>query len=1042
MPRLRVQLTLALVLLPVLAAAQAPAPAPAAGPFDNLRFRGIGPATMSGRIDDFAVLERNPAVFYVGTATGGVWKTTNMGTTFEPVFDKEGSSSIGDVAIAPADANLVWVGTGENNNRQSSSWGDGVYKSADGGRTWKNMGLGQTRQIARILVDPVDHDVVYVAAVGDLWKSGGERGVYKTTDGGLTWSQVLQNGAETGAIDLVMDPTNNKVLYAALYQRRRSVWGFNGGGPGSGLWKSTDAGRTWSQLTKGLPVGPLGRIGIDVFRQNPNILYARIEHEKESGVYRSDDAGATWTKASPVNPRPMYFSQIRIDPANENRLYMLGTSLHVSEDGGKTWKDDGARNIHVDHHAMWINPNNPDHLIIGNDGGVSISHDRARTWVWMNNLPVGQFYHVSYDMGNPYTLCGGLQDNDTWCGPSAVRSKAGIANDDWFVVNGGDGFFGLIDPSDRNVIYTESQDGFMVRVDRRTNERQVIRPEPALTEKSFRWNWDTPMQLSPHDPKTLYVGAHKVYRSTDRGYHWTAISPDLTMGWDRDTLELMGVKGKDVRIAKNDGVEAWPSLFTLAESRMKAGLIWAGSDDGLVHVTNDAGATWTNVTGKIPGAPRLAYVSKVEPSKFAEGTAYVTFDGHRLGDLGTYAYATTDYGASWTSIAGNLPAGQVVRTITEDLKNPDVLYLGTETGLWVTLDRGKTWQQVRANLPTVPIYEITLHPRENDMILATHGRALWILDDLAPFQQAAQAMAADAFLFTAEAGTQWSLADDRMREFEGDRIFLGPNPARGIGFTYYLKAKADSATLTIKDAAGVTTRVLRGDDFKERLGLGLNTVRWDMRVEPLTAPKGGSVPSYFGSAVAGPDVIPGSYTATLAVNGKDVAATPARVIGDPEIQISDADRKSRFDLLVDLHALHGQVNTAADKVTEINDGFGKIKEALKDTAAIPAPIRAAMDSVGKLMEPFQASLGIGGRPAEFSMETFRKNIRMGLLMLKNSIMGATMLPTQSQLDLAAQFQKSVPALRDQVNALVPEYAALVKQLSDAGLYPKVPEPVK
>ncbi|MBS1240601.1 MAG: hypothetical protein H6R40_28 [Gemmatimonadetes bacterium] len=1040
MTRLRVRLALALAVVPALAAAQAPAPA--AGPFDNLRFRGIGPATMSGRIDDFAVLERNPAVFYVGTATGGVWKTTNMGTTFEPVFDKEGSSSIGDVAIAPTDANLVWVGTGENNNRQSSSWGDGVYKSADGGKTWKNMGLRDSKQIARILVDPMDHDVVYVAALGDLWKAGGERGVYKTTDGGLTWSQVLQNGPETGAIDLVMDPANNKVLYAALYQRRRSTWGFNGGGPGSGIWKSTDAGRSWSPLTKGIPVGPLGRIGLDVFRQNPNILYARIEHEKESGVYRSDDAGASWTKTSAVNPRPMYFSQIRIDPANENRLYMLGTSLHVSEDGGKTWKDDGARNIHVDHHAMWIDPNNPDHLIIGNDGGVSISHDRARTWVWMNNLPVGQFYHASYDMGNPYTICGGLQDNDTWCGPSAVRSKAGIANDNWFVVQGGDGFVGLIDPSDPNVIYAESQDGFMSRIDRRTNERQVIRPEPALTEKSFRWNWDTPIQLSPHDPKTLYVGAHKVYRSTDRGYHWAAISPDLTLGWDRDTLELMGIKGKDVRIAQNDGVDAWPTLFTLAESRMKAGMIWTGSDDGQVHVTRDAGATWTNVTGKIPGAPRLAYVSKVEPSKFAEGTAYVTFDGHRTGDFGTYAYATTDYGASWKSIAGNLPAGQIVRTITEDLKNADVLYLGTETGLWVTLDRGKTWHRVRANLPTVPVYEITLHPRENDMILATHGRAIWVLDDLAPFQQAAQAMAANAFVFTAEAGTQWSLADDRMREFEGDRIFLGPNPERGIGFSYYLKTKADSATITIKDAAGATTRVFKGDTFKDRLGAGINTVRWDMRVEPLPAPKGGSGPSFFGSGVDGPDVLPGRYTATLAVNGADVGTTPAVVIGDPEIPISDADRKARFDLLTDLHALQAQVNTAADKVTEIHDGFGKIKEALKDTAATPAPIRAAMDSVSKAMEPFQASLGIGGEPAGFSMEMFRKNIRMNLMMLKMSIMGATMLPTQAQLDQADDLRKAIPTLRDQVNAVVPKYAALVRQLSEAGLYPKVPEPVK
>ncbi|HEX9754690.1 MAG TPA: hypothetical protein VGA42_03250, partial [Gemmatimonadales bacterium] len=729
-----------------------------AGPFDQLRFRNIGPATPSGRVDDFAVYDANPSIFYIATATGGLWKTVNHGTTLEPVFDAQGSSSIGDVAIAPGDPDLVWVGTGETNNRQSSSWGDGIYRSDDGGKTWAHMGLRNSRQIARILVDPVDSDVVYVAVLGDLWKGGGERGVYKTVDGGRTWNPLLDGGPDAGAIDLVMDPFNNKVLYAALYQRRRASWGFNGGGPQSGIWKSTDAGRTWSQLTNGIPTGPLGRIGLDVFRTNPNILYARIEHPTESGVYRTDDGGASWRKVGSQNPRPMYFSQIRVDPRNENRVYVPGVQLHISDDGGKTWTNDGARNIHVDFHAMWIDPTNPDHLLIGGDGGVGISFDKSKTYVWLNNLPVAQFYHASYDMGSPYTVCGGLQDNNTWCGPSAVRSRSGIANDDWFVVQGGDGFVGIIDPSDTRIIYAESQDGNMSRIDRITNERQPIRPEPPEAERPYRWNWDTPMMLSPHDPATVYVGANRLLKSTDRGHSWTAISADLTRAIDRDTMELLGVKGKDIRIARNDGVGAYGTLFTIAESRLKAGLLWTGSDDGLVQVSRDGGATWTNVTRGIPGAPALGYVSKVEPSKFAEGTVYVTFDAHRTGDYGAYVYASTDHGSTWRAIGGTLPAGVVARTITEDQKNADVLYLGAETGLWVTVDRGRQWHRVKANLPTVPIYEITLHPRENDMILATHGRAIWILDDLTPFQQYAEGRAAGAFLFDIAPATQWSLA--------------------------------------------------------------------------------------------------------------------------------------------------------------------------------------------------------------------------------------------------------------------------------------------
>jgi photosystem II stability/assembly factor-like uncharacterized protein len=738
-------------------AAAPPAPsdttAPAGGPFDRLHFRSIGPAVTSGRIDDIAVLERDPRIFYIAAATGGLWKTTNNGITLTSVFDSASLASIGAVRIPADDPNLVWVGTGENNNRQSSSWGDGVYKSTDGGKSWKNMGLRDSKQVARIVIDPVDHDVVYVAALGDLWKGGGDRGIYKTADGGLTWTKVLDAGPDAGGTELLMDPANNKVLYAAMYQRRRASWGMNGGGPNSGIWKSTDAGRSWIHLTKGLPEGPLGRIGLDIFRKNPSILYARIEHPKEGGVYRSDDAGLSWTKMGATNDRPMYFGLIKVDPANDLRVYEPVTPMLVSDDGGKTFRGDGAPSIHVDFHAMWIDPNNGDHMMIGGDGGVGITYDKGKKWLWLPHLPVGQYYHVGYDMEDPYNVCGGLQDNNSWCGPSATRAAYGIGNDAWLTVVGGDGFVSLIDPGSHRIIFSESQDGFMGRIDKVTNESKSIRPESPLTETAYRWNWDTPMMLSHFDSTTVYVGANKLLKSTDRGQTWTAISGDLTTAVDRDTLELMGVKGKNIKIAKNDGVDHYAALYTIAESWRSPRILWTGSDDGLVHVSRDGGTTWANVTAKIPGAPKFAYVSKVEPSRYADGTAYVALDSHRTGDYSTYLFVTTDFGASFRSIAANLPKGEVVRTITEDQKNADVLYLGTESGLWVSTDRGRAWGRVRANLPTVPVYEITQHTRDNAMILATHGRAIWILDDMTPFQSFAKSQSTDSWVFPSKVAT-------------------------------------------------------------------------------------------------------------------------------------------------------------------------------------------------------------------------------------------------------------------------------------------------
>ena len=866
--------------------AEKPAPAPASSsvpPTDvlaGLAFRSIGPAIMGGRIDDFAVVESRPSTFYVATAAGGLWKTVNNGVTLEPVFDDQEVSSIGDVAVAPSDPSIVYVGTGEPNNRQSSSWGNGVYKSLDAGKTWIHLGLADTHHIGRVVVHPTSPDVVYVAALGHLWGPSKERGLFRTTDGGKTWVNTKFVDEDTGFVDVAMDPESPQTLYAASYQRRRTPFGYNGGGPGSALWKTTNGGETWTRLTEGLPSqGDVGRIGIGIHRRDPRIVYALVEHAKEGGIYRSEDKGATWKKMSDTNPRPSYYSKVHVDPGNDQRVWVLGAPLFLSEDGGKTFRQDVGQKIHGDYHALWIDPADSNHMLAGTDGGLHITYDRARSWDYVNTVPLAQFYEISFDLQRPYRVCGGLQDNGSWCGPSGVRSTTGILNSDWFRVGGGDGFYTANDASDWRVLYSESQDGNTNRIEL-PGRTVSIRPRPTATGgrggaaaaapantetpvappsfgaaagpnvvptppsgTSYRFYWSTPFILSPHNPRTIYLGGDRLFRSYDRGDTWTA-SPDLTNNIGRNDRPIMSVAGAAPMASKHDGAASYSNIITISESSVVPGVLWVGTNDGNVQVSRDGGATWKNVVGNVKGVPKETHVSRVEASHHDGSTAYVSFDGHRTDDHKPYIFVTKDLGETWTSVSGNLPEGNV-NVIREDPKNRNLLYAGTEYAFFISLNGGREWKPFMTGLPYVRIDDVMVHPRDNDLILGTHGRSIWVMDDISALQQLSDdSMKTDEQVLDIRPAIAWTNDIQRAILAEGAKHFRGQNPPRGTAISYWFKsAPSADVRITITDITGREIRSLEGT--KEA---GLNRVAWDLTLSG--AGRGGRGAGR-GAAVAG-----------------------------------------------------------------------------------------------------------------------------------------------------------------------------------------------
>ena len=997
-------------------AKKAAGPAAKAEAFDyaavvkSLKARNIGPANMGGRTVDFAVPEGNTSVIYAAVGPSGLWKSEDMGLNWAPSFHKEGTVSVGAVAVSASHSDIVWVGTGEATARNSVAPGDGVYKSEDAGKTWKNMGLAETRFISRIVIDPADPDIVHVAAQGHLWGPNEERGVYRTTDGGQTWKKVLYVNPETGASDLAIDPSNSKILFAGMWEHRRWPYYFRSGGPGSGLYRSTDGGETWTAAKDGLPAGPYGRIGLGVSRSNPSVVYALVEADGDKrGLFRSEDKGLTWRRASDratydqVNFRPFYYSRLTVDPTNELVVYVYSGSCYVSRDAGKTFTQvfTGA---HPDHHAVWVDPRDPKHVISGNDGGIDISWDGGRKALGVAAAPWAEVYNIGVDMRDPYYLDVGLQDNGNWLGPSNTRERAGIFNSHWVPTGGGDGYYAQFDPVEWWVMFRNLQMGGIERHNLKTGESVRVRPEAPLGEPPYRFNWNSPIYLSIHDRNVLYFGGNFLFKSTDRGSSWTKASPDLTTN---DPAKLKDSGGLTI---DNTGAENHCTILTIAESPLKQGVIWVGTDDGQVQVTRDGGAIWTNVTANIKGfGPGDNWVTRIEASHYVEGGVYLTVSRHQVDDYRPYIFKSEDFGKTWASLRGDLPEYGYLHTVRESPLNPNLLFAGSEFGLFVSADGGRKWIPYKGDFPTVAVRDIQIHPREHDLIIGTHGRGVWIIDDIRPLEKlTAEAIKADAILF--------DVKDARLFSYRttvdnySDAGYAGQNSPFGAAISYYINKAAVGAgglKLTVQDKDGreVATPFLTRD-------AGLNRVYWNLRggAAPAEAPEAGEGRGGGGRrAMSGlaPYALPGEYKAVLEVNGRKIEA-PFKVLEDPDQGLSVEDRlvgqkfaRESQDLARRGRELLQQIDAMSKQLDDVGGRVAAMKPADPDLAS---KVKAVKEKVEAIKAVFYMSPPAQGMYRKPLLVAFRGGTAAELVAGAGRGAGGMGAPTRTMLDQLADLK--------------------------------------
>ncbi|MFK7864284.1 MAG: WD40/YVTN/BNR-like repeat-containing protein [Pseudohongiellaceae bacterium] len=995
-------------------------------PLAGLALRNIGPAYPSGRITDFAFIGSGSHHYIAATGSGGVWETRNRGTTWTPIFDDQGSFAIGVVEVADSDQSIIWVGSGENNAQRSVAYGDGVYKSVDGGKTWKNMGLEESGHIGQIWIHPANADHVLVAAQGPLWNAGGERGLYRTEDGGQSWEQILAIDEHTGINEFVVHPNNPDLILASSYQRRRHVWTLINGGPGSGIHRSDDGGATWTRINAGLPKDNMGRIGLTMALSQPNTLYSIIEaNDEEKGFYRSTDFGQHWEKRSDhQSSSPQYYNEIVADPNNADRVYSLDTYSAVSEDGGKTFNALSTAHRHVDDHALWIDPENTDHLVMGGDGGVYESWDQGQLWDHVDNLPITQFYRIQPDNDEPfYNVCGGTQDNNSLCAPSRTSVVHGITNSDWKIILGGDGYKPQIDPEDPNIIYTQYQYGGLARYDRRTQERLYITPTPPAGENNYKWNWNTPVLISPHNRTRIYYAAEKIFQSDDRGDSWRIISPDLTRQIDRNALEVMDRVWSVDAIAKNDSTSIYGSVIGLSESPLQEGLIFAGTDDGVISVTEDGGENWRSVDS-FRGVPDMSLVEDIIASQHDTDVAYAVFDNHKQGDYKPYLYRTIDQGRSWRSIAGNLPERGSVHTIAEDHEDPNLLFVGTEFGLFVSQDGGDNWHQMKSNFPTIAVRDLEIQRRESDLVVGTFGRGVYILDDYSPLRTAQTELSeSEATLFPVKdawlyiEGDYWGGSGGPQAN-NGDNFFYGKNPEYGAVFTYYLRdglktqkemrraaeieaeKEGDDTPypewealrdedrepdpeiiLTITDSNGDVIRRVEGVSSK-----GLHRISWDMRLDrpdpvslqPLSA-------SSRGRSV-GPLALPGQYAAQLSkkVGGELTSMGAAQTFRLKAMPLSPEATDDRVALQAFqqqtsqlIRAATGATRYAGELTDRLQHIEGALDRMTDSTAAQRSEIVSLVDRLANVSVALNGDRTIGSRnePIPLSINGRLRTIR-------------------------------------------------------------------